>query len=278
MSPMDHAEAHERIADMALEPARLAGLRASDAAQDVALREHVDGCERCRAELAEWHGLHATATDALTGQTAQFLQPIAPPADLRLNVLRQARQSAQTSAPATVIDIRQRRRGLVGRAGLFALAAVFALVAVGTGVLFVRDESRRLDTASIEHQWLSETVSAMNRVLASPDHRVVPLQTADGTSAGSIAWSRNDLVVLAGSLPAPAAGQIYRCWLNYDGTDTAMGVMWFVDGNAFWASSTDDWAPIDLSHDKQFLVTLEPTANTGTSHVGPIVLTATLGG
>jgi hypothetical protein len=118
----------------------------------------------------------------------------------------------------------------------------------------------------------------MSRVLATPDHHTVTLRTGDGTGAGAIAWSRHDLVVLASGLPAPAAGQVYRCWLQYDGTETAMGKMWFVDGDAFWVSSTDDWAAIDLDPDKHFLVTLESIANLSGRHIGPVVLQANLGG
>ncbi len=117
----------------------------------------------------------------------------------------------------------------------------------------------------------------MNRILVTPDHHTVTLATAAGSPAGTLAWSRHDLVVLSTGLAQPAAGQVYRCWLNYDGHDTPMGWMWFVDGNAFWTSSTNDWASIDLNPDKQFLVTLESTDNQTGTHAGPVVLQATLG-
>ena len=82
---------------------------------------------------------------------------------------------------------------------------------------------------------------------------------------------------MSGQLPAPASGQVYRCWLHYDGQDTAMGLMWFVNGSAFWTSSTDDWAAIDLNPEKQFLVTLESASDANDHHSGPIVLQASLG-
>lgn len=277
MTPMDHAEAHERIADLALEPSRLAGLTASTASEDLALREHVRACPECKAELREWDAFQSSLGDALADNRREQLEPIAPPADLRRRVLATARDDPRPAAvPDNVVELRGRARSLP-RGGLLALAAVFALVAVGVGILVVRDQASRLDATALEHRWLSDTVAAMNRILVGPDHHVITLATTEGAPAGTLAWSRHDLVVVSGHLPAPATGQVYRCWLNYDGQDTPMGLMWFVDGNAFWTSSTDDWAAIDLNPEKQFLVTLESANNVTDHHTGPIVLQASLG-
>jgi hypothetical protein len=277
MKPMDHAEAHERIADLSLEPRRLAALDASDATDDAALRAHIESCPRCQAELTEWREFHAATEAALATNRREQLDPIAPPDDLRRRVLAIAHAEPRTtSKPVDIVQIHP-RRPLTGGA-LLALAAVFALVAVGVGVLAARDQSARLDTTLIESRWLSDTVAALSRVLATPDHHAITLRTADGTGAGAIAWSRHDLVVISHGLPAPGADQVYRCWLDYEGTETAMGRMWFVDGDAFWVGSTQDWAAIDLDPEKQFLVTLEPTTNQAGRHTGPVVLQANLGG
>ncbi len=279
MKPMDHAEAHERIADLALDPGQLSGLAASEAAEDSALRRHVTECSRCQHELAEWHDFQAALNDAVTANRREQLEPIAPPADLRQKVLASVRAEPRSVGTATTADVipLTRRRPLTGGA-LLALAAVLALVAVGLGTLVARDQASRLDATLMESRRLSDTVSALSRVLAAPDHHTVTLLAADGNGRGSIAWSRHDLVVLASPLAAPASGEVYRCWLDYEGTETAMGKMWFVDGNAFWVGSTGDWAAIDLDPEKQFLVTLEPTTNLGDTHQGPIVLQANLGG
>jgi len=281
MKPMDHAEAHERIADLALEPDRLADLASSSADGDQALREHIRTCSRCQAALADWRTFQRSLSAAMAGNVREQLEPIIPPAALRGKVLAAAHAEPRPAQPAqpadNVVDLNSRRRRIAPTA-LLALAAVLALVAVGLGALFVRDQSAELETAQIEHQWLSETVAAMNRILVTPDHHTVSLATAAGSPAGTLAWSRHDLVVLSRGLAQPPAGQVYRCWLNYDGHDTPMGWMWFVDGNAFWTSSTNDWASIDLNPDKQFLVTLESTDNQTGTHAGPVVLQATLGG
>jgi anti-sigma-K factor RskA len=277
MTPMDHAEAHERIADLALEPDRLAGLAGSPAGEDAALREHVRTCARCQAELDDWRSFQTSLSTALDGNTREQLEPIVPPADLRRRVLESAHAQPRPAQSDVKVVALRGRRSRISSNGWLALAAVFALVAVGLGLLYARDQSSRLAQAQLEHQWLTDTVAAMSRILGSPDRHVVSLATTEGTPAGTLAWSRHDLVVLSRGLPEPASGQVYRCWLNYEGEDTPMGWMWFVDGNAFWTSSTNDWASIDLNPEKQFLVTLESTENRGDTHLGPIVLSATLG-
>lgn len=280
MTPMDHAEAHERIADLALDPSQLATLEISPADDNAALREHIATCSRCQAAVQDWRKFQASLNSALDGNRREQLEPISPPADLRRRVLAAAHaesRSAQPTPPADNVIALSSRRRLVSPTGMLALAAVFALVAVGLGLLLVRDQSAKLETAQTEHQWLTDTVAAVDRILVTPDHHVVSLANAQGAPAGTLAWSRHDLVVLSSGLAKPAAGQVYRCWLNYDGQDTPMGWMWFVDGNAFWTSSTNDWASIDFNPDKQFLVTLESTSNQGNSHAGPIVLQAALG-
>ncbi len=95
---------------------------------------------------------------AMADNVREQLEPIIPPADLRGKVLASAHadprpaQPVQSAQPAdNVVDLNSRRRRLAPTA-LLALAAVFALVAVGLGVVFVRDQSARLDTAQIEHR------------------------------------------------------------------------------------------------------------------------------
>jgi hypothetical protein len=272
---MDHAEAHERIADLALEPRRLGALGGSPDADDAALREHIGGCPRCQAELTEWRQFQRSLGAVIKADHREQLEPILPPDDLRASVLAAA-HAESPRGQAGVAVVRPARSGLSGRA-LLALAAVLALVAVGVGLLAMREQSARLDTAALERRWLSDTVTGLGRILATPDHHLVTLRTADGADGGSLAWSSHDLVVLSSSLAAPAAGQVYRCWLSYEGRETAVGVMWFVDGNAFWAGSTQGWATIDLDPERRFLVTLEPAGDAGPWHSGPIMLEATLG-
>jgi len=280
MIPMDHAEAHERIADLALEPARLGALDESGSAEDAALRDHVESCPRCQGELANWHTFHGATRAALASNRHEQLHPIVPPEDLRARVLQAARDEQRSQPrPKPIAGLaRQSRRWPISGGASLALAAVFALVVAGLGMLAVRDQSVRLDATLMESRWLSGTVSALSRVLAAPNHNAATLRAADGTGVGAIAWTGHDLVVLANGLPAPATGQVYSCWLTDGNTETAVGKMWFVDGDAFWFSSADEWAPIELDPQKQFLVTLESSSNTTDRHAGRVVLQADLDG
>ena len=51
---MQHAEAHERLADRVLEPQRLAGLEDDGSPEARALRAHVVACQLCAADLEDW--------------------------------------------------------------------------------------------------------------------------------------------------------------------------------------------------------------------------------
>jgi hypothetical protein len=51
---MEHAEAHERLADLSLEPGHLARLDDDPSATAAELRAHLATCERCAADLAGW--------------------------------------------------------------------------------------------------------------------------------------------------------------------------------------------------------------------------------
>jgi hypothetical protein len=90
-----------------------------------------------------------------------------------------------------------------------------------------------------------------------------------------VAWSDHDLAVMTTALDKPAAGLVYRCWIERNGVRSPVGKMWFVGGLAYWTGSLDNWATISLDDGGRFGVSLEPdTGGTG----GQPVLTADLPG
>ena len=279
MSAMDHAAAHERIEDLVLEPARLAALRDSDAPEDVALREHLDGCPTCRADLETWARLQAALGDALPGNAAaasSAVEPVELPASLRARVIAAVRSAEAPIAPVAMADPRRRSRWwaqprLVG----VGMAAALVVLAVGAGLLV--DQSGKLATAQSEAQGLAEAMAAVDRVLIEPQHRVVALSTPAGTSAGSISWTRHDLVVLTTALAAPKPGEVYRCWLNNDGEGWAVGRMDFASGTAYWVGTLDEWASFEIGPTTMFRVSLEPPGADPKTRSGPVVLEAALG-
>ncbi len=110
--------------------------------------------------------------------------------------------------------------------------------------------------------------------MATKSPGIVALQRPDGTAAGSIAWSRQDIVVLTTALEEAPPGQEYRCWLETDGHRTPIGRMEYADEVSFWAASLDEWATIVIGPGTRFGVSLESIAASGG---GPAILEAHLG-
>jgi len=296
---MDHAEAHERIVDLALEPGRLTALAASNTPEDAALLAHVSSCLDCSAEIAGWKETHDALTGALRRSGAQrgldadgraSVEPIRAPTEVRDSVLAAARSdreamrvvAAPTSAAAaatasgaapalTATAPPGIARRWTWEPALLGLAAVLAVV-MASGAY--RAQSNRLETAQAEEAALGTVTAALDRVLASDGHKVVPLQRADGSVAGSISWSRQDIVVLTSALEPPPTGQEYRCWLENNGTRTPIGRMDYAGHVAFWAASLDEWATVAIGAGTRFGVSLDAIGGAGGS---PAILDASLG-
>lgn len=273
--PMDHAAAHERIETLLLDPRRLAALDASEAPEDVALREHVTGCATCRADLDAWRGLEAAISASLprfAAEAAAATEPTELPPSLRAAVIAKARAEPKRPAEPRSIDSAPSRRS--NRfAPLLAIAASLVLV-VGSAVL-VLDQTTKAQTAETEVAALTTALGAVNRVLAEPGHVVVQLHQPDGTNAGSISWSRHDWVVITNALARPPAGQTYLCWLVDEKGATRIGSMQFAGETAYWVASVDKWATWEITPTTRFVVTLQGSGDT--QRTGPDLLEAALG-
>jgi hypothetical protein len=258
MSTMDHAAAHERIEDLLLDPRRLAALDASTAPEDVALREHVAGCTACRADLEGWRMLEQAVAASLPHAAADATaatDPIDLPPSLRAAVLAGARSEPREpgSIDRALAPVGARRSSRL--APLLAVAASLILV-VGS-VFVVVDQAGKRAAAEAETAALRTALAAVDRVLAEPAHVVVQLRQPDGTTAGSISWSRHDWVVITNALAPPPAGQTYLCWLvEADGADL-IGSMQFAGSTAFWVASVDKWATWEITATTRFIVTLQ---------------------
>lgn len=274
---MDHGTAHERIEDLLLDPARLGALQTSTEPEDVALRQHLDGCPACRADLDGWAQLHAALADALPDDAtaaANAVQLMEPPASLRARVIAAVRSEQTAEAPLAPIAMAGARRRWFTqpRAGWLGMAAALVVLAVSAGLLL--DQAGKLATLRADAQSLTEVMAAVDRVLAGP-HKVVELQRTDDSAAGSISWSRHDWVVLTTALAEPRAGQRYKCWLEHNGQSVPVGVMEFAGGTAYWVASVDQFATWEIGPGARFVVTLE--AADAQQRTGPAVLEADLG-
>ena len=269
MSPMDHAAAHERIEDLLLEPARLAALDASSAPEDVALRAHLDGCPPCRSDLDSWRQVQRRVAHALPASTEAVLdiEPIEVPPSLRTRVLA-AVQPGEGPLAAIAMDRPGRARP---RALWLGLAASLVLLVGSVGITL--DQAARRASADAEARALATLVAAVDGVLAT-GHRIVELRRPDGTSVGSVSWSRRDWVVLTKALTPPPAGQRYMCWLEDGEKSVSVGIMEFAGGTAYWVETLEDWATWEIGPHTEFVVSLE--AVDAPSRSGPIVLSADL--
>ncbi|HJW21405.1 MAG TPA: hypothetical protein VJ506_03140, partial [Candidatus Limnocylindrales bacterium] len=97
------------------------------------------------------------------------------------------------------------------------------------------------------------------------------------TASGSVAWSSGDFVVLTSALPAPPAGLVYRCWLQWAGQWAAVGSMDFAGSTAYWSGPTGTWARVLADPGTRFVVTAEAAGSAGQAPAGAVLLEAGLG-
>ena len=262
---MDHAEARVRLSDLALEPARLRRFERDDDPDVSELRRHLAGCPECRAELEAWRATIAALDTAVSttpidrGLPATSLRTlsasdgaVALPAGLRARTL--AAVDEPISSPVPLVAMSRRRTRLPA---WLALAA--AIVVVVAGAALVVDRNGQLDQARANAAALQNVTVSLDRILQDPSHRVALLTTSGGAPAGSLSWSAatDTVVVLAATLQSPLAGQVYRCFIEQNGSRVAVGEMWFSGSLAYWAGTLDSWGAAPAAGSR-FLVSLEP--------------------
>jgi anti-sigma-K factor RskA len=143
--------------------------------------EHLEGCERCRDELASFGDLAGALALAASGPE--------PPAGLRDRVLASAR-----AEPQNVVPLAPRPRRTLLAPAFAAAAAVAAAVAIGLGIYAATLKSDLDDARS---------------ALSSPP-AVVPIEGADGrlvVTGDGKAW------LALSELPTAPPGKAYEVWV-----------------------------------------------------------------
>jgi anti-sigma factor RsiW len=143
---------------------------------------HLDGCERCQAELAGLRGAASALAFAVEGPP--------PPAELRGRILEAARAEGQN-----VVPLRSRRSIGVSVAATVAIAAAAAAVAFGVWAASLQ--------TSLTHE------RAAVRILGDPSARHLTVSGA----RGELVVARSGSAVLALDLPAPPKGKTYEAWI-----------------------------------------------------------------
>ena len=157
-------------------------LDALDDDERAAFEEHLRGCERCRAELAD---LAETAS-----QLAFAAPAAAPPPALRDRILEEARGGGR------VIEFPVHRRRLTFALG--GVAAAAAAVAIGVGV-WATTLSNELD----------EQRQALD-VLADPDARSTEL---DGASGRLVVDDEGQAALVLRDVDPAPGGKTYEAWV-----------------------------------------------------------------
>jgi len=287
---MEHAEAHERLADLALEPGALLAFERDDSPWAAELRAHISTCRTCGEDLLAWRETHAAVLAAFddpndAAAIAGDDPPIALPAGLRASVAR-AVAAERTADPVAVAGAGPRivtRSGggatrrfsliLGGRRPWLAAAAALVIVIAGSSAIAL-DQSRRADVARAESVELAQLVRSTEWILENPAHTSVPLTAANGSSSGLVAWTDKDAVVLATNLTAPSDGLVYRCWVERGTTRTPVGDMSFRQGIGYWWQHPSAAGGASLWSGGRLIVTLGPAGGEG----GPAILSAPLPG
>lgn len=256
---MDHAEAHERLGDLALEPARLASLDHDRSPEDEALRSHLSDCETCRAELASLRRTDAALRDAIAAAADAGPPPILrAPTGLRARVLAAAQPDAMPGGSPEIATRAAAGARQGARRWLTLALAAALVVAVGLGGVLAQRVTD-LERANAELADLSVVVATLDRILANEKHVVVALSTADGTPGGAIAWDRSEVVVVSTFLQRPPEGREYRCWMEEDGKRWPVGTMSFSGSTAYWAGTLESWHA-SFASGSRFGVSLIPPA------------------
>ena len=295
MTDIGHAEAHERLMDLVLEPDGLRQLAMvlstpSNSADGDPLTEHVVSCPTCRDVVRGWDRMHASVRHAIgpaaTGAqtTLQDLagdEPERAPIVVRSSLMAFVHATLEAAAAPTPVartgdgasDHRFMSPAQVLRHLRRRLAPIAVMIAITSAGIFVINQSSTLEQVRRDNASLQEVAAVVDRVLRDPDHRVVDLRTPGGTLAGSFSWSSRDFVVLTEGLPAPPTGRVYACWIQRAGVRLPIGRMSFVGGTAFWAGSLDRWATTAFGSGT-FGISLESATGPGG---GPDVLVGDLG-
>jgi hypothetical protein len=301
---MDHAEVRDQLDQAAVEPGLLAALGAAAfghlsvcsecLAEYRALERIADAFALSAAEepagtaapgaAAALVAGRERASDDLRDRTLAFVRAhgVARGASAPVAATSGAtdRPALDSAARPTLASADELARGPAARRPWFArlsaapawitLAAAAVLVvgvaAAGLGLVNQRD------AVVAERAGLAAVTAAVDEIVRQPDHRSVALTpVGEGTAGGSITWSpaTGGVVVLSNGLPAPAAGAVYKCWIEQGGQRAASWDMAFSDGVAYWSGSASGWGG-NVPYGARFGISLDQVG--GTSPGAPLLV------
>ncbi|MFD6248338.1 anti-sigma factor [Streptomyces roseolus] len=228
-------------------------LGALDDAERKDFDAHLQTCETCRREAAEFQATTARLAAAVA-------QPPPPAAKAQvmaaIDGVRQLppRVPAASAVPALGGILRRRAVPL-------ALAAGVAAAALGGVAVWQTQNGNDLEQQARQTQQQLDAVSA---VLAAPDARTVHGRSANGALTTVVtSEQQNKAVFTAAHLPAPGTGRTYQLWLDHDGTMRPAGLIEH-DGTVILTGDPADAGAVGL--------TLEPAGGSPQPTTDPLLL------
>lgn len=207
-----------------------------DPEEVAALEAHLQTCEACRTELADYQQVGSGLLAAL---------PARPP---RIAVKRGLERQLRAQS-------RRLRPGLSWSVGRTALAgALVALVALNSLTVYQVYSLRREQAELINQRASDQTAIAM---LAYPTTKTLAFEE-NGVSGSLLVDKQRDLVaVFAWNLANPPAGKTYQMWLiDPQGNRTSGGILELEPGYPFVMAVVH--SPHPLTNFTGFGVTVEP--------------------
>src|SRR5215471_15196269 len=267
---MEHSQYQELVSGYALE--------ALDPAEERSLREHLELCAECRAELAQMRD-----TAALLAHAAPAA---APGPHVRQQILRDIR--GQTRAAATAPKVAPLRESSGAWASGLRLAAGIAFVALllGVVVLWRRDAASRRELARLsdqisrqqrelqsEHDKVARQTEAL-ALLASPDAKTMALAGTNGVQNARAAFvfdkTSGQGVLMIDGLPPSPPDKAYEVWFIPNGRPPIPGPTFTVlEGRAMISHTL----PVEARSPAVVAVTLEPKSGSA-APTGPVYLSS----
>lgn len=258
---MDHAEVLDRLEAAFLRPGGLPALRSGDSEDARAVRAHLATCSDCAVEHQAWQlagfAMGANVPETLrapTGARERILAAVAMtgvvrPADATSGRLGGLSVSmAGQHGPSAPAALGPTARPATPRPSVLAIAAAFAAALFLAGAVLggpLGLVSREAPDTSVADAQAAAVASAVDRLLQQPEHMMVPLVDAAGSSGGSVLFdpASRELVVVSQALESIPEGREYGCYLERDGQRIRVGRLKVVGGAAYWMGPMDE--PVD---------------------------------
>ena len=234
---------------------------ALDAEERAAFEAHLDACEGCRAESADFREVLA----ALAGA-----HPVPPPSSWEDAVVARARSERPRQQPAgattgttpdpTAPGADPSPATVAPLVPAWRRSAAWMAAAAAGALLFAAGVGLGRSQAPTDSAAPATDMAAVIAVASAADANVLPVALMGTTSRVVMSGEMNKAVFLASELPMPAKGMVYQVWtVAPDGQMTSAGS--FTPGEDGHIAALLDCGAAGVD---KFMITMEPPG--GSAH------------